>query len=178
MPPLHGLRKVNPAVFESWPHQTALAKADEIRVVWCKLGTYHCRRRQCAYSLRAGEPSGDMHGANLIRSLRQRDPGVDIAGFGGDFMREAGCDVIFPLCDFAVVGIIKVLTSLSHFAAILEKADRFFRRHRPDALVMIDFPGFHWWLAKAAKARGIPVVYFVPPQIWAWATWRHRKCAV
>jgi lipid-A-disaccharide synthase len=61
------------------------------------------------------------------------------------------------------------------FAAILRRADRFFRQEKPDALVMIDFPGFHWWLAKRARQHGIPVIYFVPPQLWAWGGWRIKK---
>ncbi len=101
----------------------------------------------------AGEPSGDMHGANLIRALRQLDPSVEVAGFGGDQMRSTGCELLFPLCDLAVVGVVKILGSLPQFAAILDIGDRYLRKHRPDALVMIDYPGFHWWLAKAARAR-------------------------
>jgi lipid-A-disaccharide synthase len=123
----------------------------------------------------AGEPSGDMHGANLIRALQQFHPGVEVLGFGGERMAESGCRLVFPLCDFAVVGLFRVLASLPHFARILALAEHTFKTERPDALVMIDYPGFHWWLARAARKHRIPVIYFVPPQIWAWGTWRHRK---
>ncbi len=123
----------------------------------------------------AGEPSGDLHGANLIHALRQREPNVEIHGFGGDRMAHAGCRLLYPLCDLAVVGIAPVVANLPRFWGLLDRADRFFARQRPDALVLIDYPGFHWWLARRARAHGIPVVYFVPPQIWGWLTYRVHK---
>jgi lipid-A-disaccharide synthase len=123
----------------------------------------------------AGEPSGDLHGASLIRHLRESTPNLDVAGFGGDRMEDAGCRLVYPLCNHAVVGIGQALRSVPSFARILGMARDHFRAHRPDALVMIDYPGFHWWLAGAARKEGIPVSYFVPPQIWAWATWRSGK---
>jgi lipid-A-disaccharide synthase len=123
----------------------------------------------------AGEPSGDLHGANLIRSLRALRPDLDFCGFGGERMEAAGCQLVYPLVDHAVVGLVRVLKSVPQFAAILRKADRFFRQEKPDLLVMIDFPGFHWWLAKRARLHGIPVVFFVPPQLWAWGSWRIKK---
>jgi lipid-A-disaccharide synthase len=123
----------------------------------------------------AGEPSGDLHGANLVRALRKLDPGVRVDGFGGERMAAAGASLLYPLCDHAVIGLIRAALSVSHFARILDLADSSFRRQRPDAVVLIDFPGFHWWLARRARARGIPVLYFVPPQLWAWGGWRARK---
>ena len=123
----------------------------------------------------AGEPSGDLHGANLIQSLRRRRPGVEVHGFGGDRMAAAGCHLLFPLCDLALVGCFRVLASVPRFYGILGQADRFFHEHRPDAVVLIDYPGFHWWLARCARAHGIPVFYFVPPQLWGWLSGRVRK---
>ncbi len=123
----------------------------------------------------AGEPSGDLHGANLIRSLRHLRSDLQYCGFGGERMAAVGCELVHPLVDHAVMGIVGALKSVPQFAAILRRADRFFRQEKPDALVMIDFPGFHWWLAKRARQHGIPVVYFVPPQLWAWASWRVKK---
>jgi lipid-A-disaccharide synthase len=125
--------------------------------------------------LSAGEPSGDLHGANLARSLRGLEPGIELDGFGGRRMAAAGCSLLYPLCDHAVIGLVRAVAGLRHFAQILERADRHFRRHRPDAVVLIDFPGFHWWLARRAREQGIPVFYFVPPQLWAWGGWRARK---
>lgn len=125
--------------------------------------------------LSAGEPSGDMHGANLLHSLRDRVPALDAVGFGGERMAAAGCRVVYPLCDLAVMGLGAVVQTLPTFWKILALARETFRKEPPDAVVMIDYPGFHWWLARAAKAEGIPVCYFVPPQVWAWGGWRVRK---
>lgn len=123
----------------------------------------------------AGEPSGDLHAANLVRSLRQRRPDATFAGFGGPHLAEAGADVIYPLVDLAVMWFSRVLLNIHKFLGIVAQADRYFRDHRPDVVVLIDYPGLHWWIAAKAKARGIPVVYYVPPQIWAWAGWRVKK---
>jgi len=123
----------------------------------------------------AGEPSGDLHGSNLIRALRRQQPDLHIEGFGGDRMAAAGCELVYPLCKLAVMGFLPVLANLPKFLGILSKADRWFRHHRPDAVVLIDYPGLHWWLARRAHFHGIPVFYFVPPQIWAWASWRVKK---
>jgi lipid-A-disaccharide synthase len=123
----------------------------------------------------AGEPSGDMHGSNLIQALRDVDPGIECVGFGGDRMEAAGCQLLFPLCRFAVMGVWHVFRSAAVFLNLLGRADRFFQYQRPDAVVLIDYPGFNWWVARRAHFRGIPVFYFVPPQLWGWAGWRVSK---
>ncbi len=123
----------------------------------------------------AGEPSGDLHGANLIRELRMQDPRVEAVGFGGPLMAEAGCFLLADLTTLAVMWFARALVNLHKFWALLHEADRYFRQHRPDAVVLVDYPGFNWWVARRAKARGIPVFYYTPPQIWAWAQWRVKK---
>lgn len=123
----------------------------------------------------AGEPSGDLHGANLIRELKKLDSSLRISGFGGDRMAAAGCEVIYPLSKHSVMGIANVLKQIVTFIRLLNRAEEFFRKERPDLIVVIDYPGFHWKLAKRAQKLGIPVIYFVPPQIWAWAQWRVKK---
>ena len=125
--------------------------------------------------LSVGEPSGDVHGANLIRALQTFDPNVECVGFGGDRMAEAGCDHLFNLCNHAVMGFSEVLASVPRLIGLVRKADHYFRRHRPDAVVLIDYPGFNWWIARRAHRHRIPVFYFVPPQLWAWAGWRIKK---
>jgi lipid-A-disaccharide synthase len=123
----------------------------------------------------AGEPSGDLHAANLIRSIRRRLPDAQFVGYGGAKMAGAGARLLYPLVDLAVMWFLNVLLNLLTFIRLIFRADRYFRDHRPDAVVLVDYPGLHWWIARRAKARGIPVFYFVPPQLWAWAGWRVRK---
>ncbi len=125
--------------------------------------------------LSTGEPSGDLHAANLVHSLRKIRPEVEVLGFGGPRMAEAGATVIYPLVELAVMWFVRVLINLPKFFALIDQAEDEFRKDRPDAVVLIDYPGFHWHLAKAAKKHGIPVIYFVPPQIWAWGGWRVEK---
>jgi lipid-A-disaccharide synthase len=125
--------------------------------------------------LSAGEPSGDLHAANLIQSLRKPFPDAEFVGFGGPRMRAAGADVRFELVALAVMWFGRVLLNLHKFLGVVRQADRYFRDHRPDAVILIDYPGLHWWIARRAKARGIPVFYYVPPQLWAWAGWRVKK---
>lgn len=122
-----------------------------------------------------GEASGDEHAAVLIRELKSRHPECDCVGYGGEEMEAAGCRVFFPLTTMAVMGIFKVLPMIGKFFRLAFQADRYFREHRPDAVVLIDFPGFNWWIAHYAKKAGIPVYYYMPPQLWAWAGWRVKR---
>ncbi len=123
----------------------------------------------------AGEPSGDLHGANLIRALGSRCQGLEAVGYGGPEMARAGCNLHADLTALAVMWILRVLLNIHKFLALAGRADRYFRHQRPDAVVLIDYPGFNWWIARRAKAHGIPVFYYAPPQLWAWAGWRVKK---
>jgi len=123
----------------------------------------------------AGEPSGDLHGANLIRRLRERYEQLEAVGYGGPEMAAAGCRLHADLTALAVMWFARVLVNLHKFWSLASLADRYFRHHRPDAVVLIDYPGFNWWIARRAKAHGIPVFYYCPPQIWSWARWRVKK---
>jgi lipid-A-disaccharide synthase len=122
-----------------------------------------------------GEPSGDLHGANLIRQLQARCPGVEAVGYGGPTMAAAGCRLHADLTALAVMWFGRALLNIHKFWDLASRADRYFRHQRPDAVVLIDYPGFNWWIARRAKAHGIPVFYYTPPQIWAWAQWRVAK---
>ena len=122
-----------------------------------------------------GEPSGDQHAANLIQELRRRDPNFQATGFGGPRMQAEGCRLDFQLTDLAVVGFLKVVPLLWQFFKVYRLAKQLLSRDKPDAVVLVDFPGFNWWIAKAAKRNGIPVYYYMPPQLWAWASWRIRR---
>lgn len=123
----------------------------------------------------AGEPSGDLHGSNLVRALRASDPQTTITGFGGPKMASAGAELLFPLPELAVMGISRVLRHIPTFFRVADLAERHFRAHRPDVVVLIDYPGFHFHVAKRAHALGIPAYFFVPPQLWAWRRGRVRK---
>lgn len=122
-----------------------------------------------------GEPSGDLHGANLIRALRARRPDVECVGYGGPKMAEAGCRLHADLTALAVMWFARVLINIHKFLLLASRADRYFRHEKPDAVILIDYPGFNWWIAWRAKVHGIPVFYYVPPQIWAWASHRVKK---
>lgn len=122
-----------------------------------------------------GDPSGDIHGANLIRALRERSPELEPVGLGGPKMAAAGCELLTDLTMLAVIGFVKAIRHVPTFWRLLKQAEQFFEKHRPDAVVLIDYPGFNWHVAKAAKRRGIPVFYFCPPQVWAWAQHRVKK---
>ena len=123
----------------------------------------------------AGEPSGDLHGANLIRQLKDRCENLEAVGFGGPTMADAGCRLHADMTVLAIMGLGRALLNLHKFWDPLVRADRYFRYHRPDAVVLIDYPGFNWWVAWRAKVHGIPVFYYMPPQVWAWAQWRVKK---
>ncbi len=122
-----------------------------------------------------GEPSGDLHGANLIRTLRERRPEIECIGYGGPRMAAAGCKLEFDLTELAIMWFFRVLLNIHKFFGLLWRADRIFRTERPDAVVLIDYPGFNFWIARRAKAHGIPVIYYGGPQVWAWACWRVNR---
>ena len=122
-----------------------------------------------------GEPSGDLHGANLIHELRARIPDVEAVGYGGPRMAVAGCELHQDLTKLAVMWFLRVLLNLHHFFALLRRADHYFQSERPDAVVLIDYPGFNWWIARRAKRHRIPVIYYGTPQLWGWASWRVKK---
>ena len=127
-----------------------------------------------------GEPSGDLHAANLIRSLQSSAERFGctqpkMRGLGGPRMRDASCSLDFELTNLAVVGFAEVLPKLREFFRVADIASDVFERDRPDAVILVDFPGFNWHIAKRAKQFGIPVFYYLPPQLWAWGEWRLRK---
>ncbi len=122
-----------------------------------------------------GEPSGDQHAARLVSKIHRIAPSVRMRGFGGDAMRAAGCRIDCDLTQHAVVGLLEVLPKLRQFFRFADQAEQVFREGNVDAVVLVDFPGFNWHIAKRAKRYGIPVYYYCPPQLWAWGGWRSRK---
>lgn len=115
-----------------------------------------------------------MYGAQLIEALRRCNPQLEFFGVGGDRMRAAGCDTVVDAKDLSVVGITEILSHLPKiyglFHHLIKEADR----RRPDLAIVIDSPAFNWRVARQMKKRGIPVVYYVAPQFWAWRQGRVR----
>jgi lipid-A-disaccharide synthase len=120
----------------------------------------------------AGEPSGDLHGANLVRELQV--DGVECVGFGGPRMQEAGCQLYQDMTRYAVM-FLQALKLIPEMLGHYRHADRLFATGQIDAVILIDFPGFNWWVAKAAKRHGVPVFYYGVPQMWGWLPWRVHK---
>lgn len=125
--------------------------------------------------LSVGEPSGDLHGSNLVRRLKEHDDSIECVGFGGPKMAAAGCDIHYDLTQMAVMFFWEVLKQLRFFFKLVDQAEEYFQQNKIDAVVLIDYPGFNWHIAKRAKKHGIPVYYYGAPQMWAWAPWRVRK---
>lgn len=122
-----------------------------------------------------GEPSGDIHGANLIRAFRTLQPETECVGFGGPRMVREGLKQHFDLTSLAVMWLWEVVTQLRKFFALADQAEAYFRDEKPDAVILIDYPGFNWHIAKRAKRCGIPVFYYSPPQVWSWKQGRVKK---
>ncbi len=125
-----------------------------------------------------GEPSGDIHTSHLIEEFNDRLPNFEAVGYGGPKMAEVGCDNFYLLTDLAVMGIFQVIPLIGKFLKLVHQAGKYFKQSPPDAVVLVDFSGFNWWIARKAKAAGIPVFYYMPPQLWAWAPkriWKVRK---
>jgi lipid-A-disaccharide synthase len=123
----------------------------------------------------AGEPSGDHHAALLVRAIKTRRPDAECVGLGGPCMADEGCTLVADMTKLAVMWFLRVLLNIHRFVDLARRAERNFLDARPDVCVLVDFPGFHWWLAWRAKRHGIPVIFYCPPQIWAWASWRKKK---
>ncbi len=116
----------------------------------------------------AGEASGDMHGALLLKALREKDPSLCFAGMGGPALREAGLEALFRTEDLSVMGITEVLGHLPRIFSMLSGIRDALARLRPRAVIVIDAPDFHFRVIKAARALDIPVYYYISPKIWAW----------
>ena len=125
----------------------------------------------------AGEASGDLHGANLVKAMKTLRPALTYCGMGGTAMEQAGVERLYDAAKVSVVGFFEVIT---HLKDIL-RAQRTLRNRlthcRPQLLILIDFPDFNFLLAKKAKKLGIPVFYYISPQVWAWRSGRVKTIA-
>src|SRR5260370_6468988 len=127
--------------------------------------------------LSAGEASGDLHGGTLCRALRAVEPGVRLVGMGGGHMRAAGMEVVGDPTAHGAVGRSEALGHIPALSRAYRARGARLDAERPRALVLIDFPEFNLRLARRARRAGVPVVYFIPPQLWAWRQGRVRQMA-
>ena len=120
------------------------------------------------YFLIAGEPSGDIHGANLIKSIKLIDPGSSFVGHGGDAMKKEGMTIIEHINNLAVMGFFEVLKQYPRLLSIMNKTVKHINELKPDRLILIDYPGFNLRLANRLAGLNISITYFILPQVWAW----------
>ncbi len=120
------------------------------------------------YYLIAGEQSGDLHGANLIKGIRAKDPDARIRGWGGDMMVAEGMELVKHYKDTAFMGFLEVARNIFTIRNLLKLCREDLLAYRPDAVILIDYPGFNLRIAAFAKKHGIPVLYYISPKVWAW----------
>jgi lipid-A-disaccharide synthase len=123
----------------------------------------------------AGETSGDLHGSHLVRAMHGISPDLQFRGIGGRRMQEAGVELMAHASDMAVVGLTEVIVKLNQLRRVLNLMKASMKTGRPDLLILIDYPDFNLMLGKAAKACGVPVFYYISPQVWAWRRGRIKK---
>ncbi len=116
----------------------------------------------------AGEASGDLHGANLVREMKALDPSLVFLGVGGSRLEAEGVSLVARSSDMAVVGITEVFTKIRFICRVFFQLRSMLRKEKPRLLVLIDYPDFNLRLAAKAKAAGVPVFYYIGPQVWAW----------
>ena len=124
--------------------------------------------------LSCGEPSGDLYAGALTRELRALDPGLTIAGLGGPQFAAAGGTLLEDYRGFAVTGLTEAIAKLPRSRSAIARLAATARDERPDALVLVDFPDFNFQLARRVKPLGIPIVYYISPQLWAWRPGRMK----
>ncbi len=124
-----------------------------------------------------GEASGDLHGAKVAAALMRRWPQCRLAGMGGHAMRAAGVEVVVDNTDLAVVGLWEVLAHGGAIWRAYRTVRRWLAEHRPDVVVLVDYPDFHFQIARVAKRLGLRIIYYISPQVWAWRRGRIRTLA-
>ena len=123
----------------------------------------------------AGEASGDLHGAGVVRALKRADPGCTIFGVGGDKMQAEGMELVYHIRELAFMGFLEVLQHLPLIRSVEKTLGVLLKARRPDVVLLVDYPGFNLRFARAVKAAGIKVVYYISPQVWAWNRGRVKK---
>ena len=125
----------------------------------------------------AGEVSGDLHGSHLVEAIQSIDPEIQFFGVGGEGLKRVGMKLLYPSQSLSVVGITEVLLKLRPILRALRGLKKSLDRERPDLIILVDFPDFNLRLAKIAHRRGIPILYYVSPQVWAWRPKRIKLIA-
>lgn len=120
------------------------------------------------YYIIAGEASGDLHGSNLIKAIKAKDPNAIIQCWGGDLMQAAGGKLVKHYRSLAFMGFVEVLMNLRTILSNIKFCKQDIANFKPDVLVCVDYPGFNLRIAKWAKTKGLKVIYFIAPQVWAW----------
>jgi len=123
----------------------------------------------------AGEASGDAHAAEVVERLRELEPAIRVSGMGSERMKAAGVEVFFDSASIAVVGIVEVLRHWGEIKQAMNIVKNRMEQQRPDLLVLVDYPEFNLKMARHAKSLGIPVLFYISPQVWAWRPKRIRK---
>ncbi|HZE93299.1 MAG TPA: lipid-A-disaccharide synthase [Gemmatimonadales bacterium] len=125
----------------------------------------------------AGEPSADAHAAAVVTALRRRLPGLELEALGGPLLERAGARVFDRMEAFSVVGFVEAIAKIPAHVRLLGRVKKAFQAKRYDLVILVDYPGYHLRAAAAAAAAGIPVLYYIAPQMWAWGPKRVRKLA-
>jgi lipid-A-disaccharide synthase len=127
------------------------------------------------YYIIAGEASGDLHASNLMKAMKAEDGKADFRFWGGDLMQEQGGSLVKHYRDLAFMGFAEVLMNLQTILKNISFCKEDLLRYQPDVLILVDYPGFNLRIAEFAKKKGIKVVYYISPQVWAWKQSRVHK---
>jgi lipid-A-disaccharide synthase len=125
----------------------------------------------------AGEASGDLHGGHLVEALRRERPELEVVGVGGQDLRAAGMDVRIDVAELSAAGLVEIAASIPRHWRVMRWLKRRMDQQRPDAVVLVDYPGFNLMVAREAHRRGIPVFFYIAPQVWAWGRGRAARMA-
>jgi lipid-A-disaccharide synthase len=125
----------------------------------------------------AGEVSGDLHGSHLVEAIQRIEPEVQFLGVGGEGLKRRGMKLLYPAHSLSVVGLTEVFIKLRSILEALQRLKKSLDQERPDLVILIDFPDFNLRLAKIAHRRGIPILYYISPQVWAWRPKRIKLIA-
>jgi len=125
----------------------------------------------------AGEASGDLHGGALVQALRRELADVTVVGVGGDHLRSSGMEVLADVRTLSAAGLVEIVGSIPRHHRVMEMLKVQMDQHRPDVVALVDYPGFNMFVAKEAHKRGIPVFFYIAPQVWAWGKGRAKKMA-